>query len=142
MSYPIDQILALAKANGQFAIRLTEIARETGEDYAQLGTRATASFFEQFKELKPGTFPAFTSEGASNLVGDIEKSREEWLAKAKAAFDEWQGSYKDLLSKGAGQQELTQTVKAWFQPLLKVITPEPEPAKATVRAPAKATEAA
>jgi hypothetical protein len=142
MSYPVEQILALTRVIGQFALKLAEIARTAGQDYAQTGAKATAAFVEQFKELKPGTVPAFNGEGISGLFGDLEKSREESLAKAKAAFDEWQGSYKDLLSQGTGQKELTDAVQSWFQPLLKTFAAEPEKAKAPARAPAKTPETA
>lgn len=51
------------------------------------------------------------------------------MSKIKAAVDEWQGSWKDLLSQTTNQRELTGTIQAWFQPLLKKSAAEPEKAK-------------
>src|SRR3546814_11321342 len=38
-------------------------------------------------------------------------------------------SWKDLFSQATSQQELTGTIQAWFQPLLKKSAAEPEKAK-------------
>src|SRR3546814_18538612 len=62
MSYPLDQITALAKANGELVLKFAEIARSGGEEYAQIGSKAATLFVDQFKELKPGTVPSFKSE--------------------------------------------------------------------------------
>ncbi|WP_404477680.1 hypothetical protein [Novosphingobium sp. BL-52-GroH] len=118
MSYPVDQYTALAKANGQFLLKLTEIARVSGENYAQLGGKAVATYLDQLKELKPGSVPSLASGGVTGLFSEVEKSREASLGKIKAAFDEWQGCCQGVLSQVASPQELTGAVQAWFQPLL------------------------
>lgn len=145
MSYPLDQITALAKANGELVLKFAEIARSGGEEYAQIGSKAATLFVDQLKELKPGTVPSFRSDAVTSLFAEAEKSREASVGKLKAAIDEWQGSWKDLFSQATSQQELTGTIQAWFQPLLKKSAAEPEKAKvpaAPVRVPAKATETA
>jgi len=145
MSYPLDQITALAKANGELLLKFAEIVRTGSEDYVQIGSKAATVFVDQLKELKPGTVPSFRSDAATRLLSDIEKSREASVGKIKAAVDEWQGCCKDALSQAAGPQDLTDTIKAWFQPLLNTPPAEPEKAKvpaAPVRTPAKATETA
>ncbi|MCF8710106.1 hypothetical protein [Rhizorhapis sp. SPR117] len=142
MSYPLDQITALAKANGELVLKFAEIARTGGEDYAQIGSKAATLFADQLKELKPGTVPSFKSEAVTSLFGEVEKSREASVGKIKAAVDEWQDSWKDLLSQATNQQELTDTIQTWFQPLLKTPAAEPEKAKeraAPAPAPAKAS---
>lgn len=142
MSYPVDQFTALAKANGQFLLKLTEIARVSGENYAQLGGKAVATYFDQLKELKPGSVPSFASEGVTGLFSDVEKSREASLGEIKSAFDEWQGCCKEVLSQAANPQELTGAVQAWFQPLLTISASGPEKVKAPTGQTAKAAEPA
>src|SRR3546814_13424009 len=77
MSYPLDQITALAKANGELVLKFAEIARSGGEEYAQIGSKAATLFVDQFKELKPGTVPSFKSEAVTSLFGEVEKRSEE-----------------------------------------------------------------
>lgn len=141
MTYPFDQITSLGKANGQLVVALAGIARDNAETYAQISGKAATAMFEQFKGLKPGAPPSFSSEPVTGLFGEIEKSREASVAKTKAAFDEWQGCCKDVLSQVAGgQQDLAQSVQTWFQPLFKPFATEPEKA-ANVPAPAPRTPA-
>ncbi len=141
MSYPLDQITALAKANGALVLKFAEIARTGAADYAQIGSKAAALLVDQLKELKPGTVPGFKSDAATSLFSEVEKSREATANKIKAAVDEWQGCCKDVLSQATNQQELTETVQTWFQPLLQTPASEPEKVKAAP-APAKASEPA
>lgn len=148
MSYPLDQITALAKTNGELVLKFVEIARSGGEEYAQIGSKAATLFVDQLKELKPGTVPSFKSEAVTSLFGEVEKSREASVSKIKAAVDEWQGSWKDLLSQTTNQQELSNAFRTWFQPLTKQVSAaEPEKAKAPAApvpapAPAKASATA
>lgn len=141
MTSPFEQIASLGKANGQLAVTLASIARDNAETYAKISGQAATAIFDQFKELKPGVVPSFSSEPITGLFGEIEKSREASVAKTKAAFEEWQGCCKDVLSEAAGgQQDLTQSVQSWFQPLFKPIATEQEKA-AKVPAPAPRTPA-
>lgn len=114
MTYPIDQLLALATANGQLAVKLGEIARETGQDYAQLGAQATSALFAQFKDWKPGTVPPLP-EAASSLVEAVEKSREAAVDRTRAAVQQWQGSFDALLSPASGQQPWAEAWESWFR---------------------------
>jgi hypothetical protein len=86
--------------------------------------------------------PVFEGGGISGLFGDLEKSREESLARAKSAFDEWQGSCAGLLTQETGQKEFADAIQFWFQPLLKTVSSEPEKPKAPGRALAKTPETA
>ncbi|MAM37715.1 hypothetical protein ACGGKE_18235 (plasmid) [Sphingobium naphthae] len=146
MSYPLDQITALARANGDLVLKFAEIARTDGENYAQIGSKAVTLFVDQLKEFKPGTVPAFRSEAVTSLLNEVEKSREASVGKLKAAIGEWQVSWKDLLSQATDQQELTDSVQAWFQLVTKPASvAEPEQAQvpaAPVPAPAKASATA
>lgn len=139
MTYPIDQIVALTKANGQLALKLADIARTAGEDYAQIGGKAVAAFADQCKALKPMTAPAFGGEAVSGLFGEMEKSREASLARTKAAFDEWQDRCRHVFADADAPRELANGVQRWFQPFLMAETAS---AKAPPRAPAKAAAAA
>lgn len=126
MTYPFDQISALGKANGQLATTLAQIARESGEAYVQIGGKAATAVFDQFKEFKPGSVPAFNGEQIQDVFGEIEKCRENSAVRVQAAFAEWQDSCKDLLSQAAGDhQAFSQNLSAWLQPANKT-APEPD----------------
>ncbi|MBO9378748.1 hypothetical protein GG804_18420 [Sphingomonas histidinilytica] len=142
MSYPLDQITALARANGELALKFAEIARAGGEECAQIGSKAAALFVDQLKELKPGTVPSLKSEAVTSMFNEAEKSREMAATKFKAAIDEWQGSWKDLLSQATNQQQLTDTLQAWFRPLAKTAATEPAKPSEPARSPAKVPQAA
>ncbi|EQB16744.1 MULTISPECIES: hypothetical protein [Sphingobium] len=147
MTYPFDQFSALGKAHGQFVAALAQIARESGEHYAQISGKAAASLFEQFKDLKPGAVPNFDSEPLTSLFGEVEKSREASLEKIKSAYDDWQGACQDVFSETArGQQDLVEQAQAWLQPLINpgAITPGQAAAKsaAAARASAKTADTA
>ncbi|WP_336965764.1 hypothetical protein [Sphingobium aquiterrae] len=136
MGSPIEQIVAMTKANGRLAAKLAEIARSGGQDCAQIGSKAAATFVDQWKAIKPGTVASFRSDDVMRLFGEIEQSREVSLDRVKAAFDEWQGSWKDLLSQVGDQQP-------WFLSQDKApAAAAPEKAKAPPRAASKKTETA
>lgn len=147
MTYPFDQISALGKANGQLALALVQIARDSGEGYVQIGSKAATAVFDQFKGMKPGSLPGLNSESTTSLFSEVEKNREASAAKIKTAFDEWQGCCKDVLSQAAGgPQQFTDSVQNWFQPLIKSLAIGPESAVKepvpTPRAAAKSVETA
>jgi hypothetical protein len=129
MTYPLDQIVALAEANGRFFFKLTNIAQSAGEDYARIGNKAATAIVDQFKQMKPGTVPIFKSDDANILVGEAEQSREASLAKLNAAFDEWRGCCKDALSQTVDQDEMTRAVQRWFQPLFNTTATKAEKVK-------------
>ncbi len=127
MTYPFDQISTLAKANGQLALALAQIARDSTETYAQIGGKAATAVFDQIKALKPGTAPAFSSEPLTGLLGAFEKDREASLAKVRAAFDEWQGVYREAVSQAAaGQQEFVDSARALFAQQTTTSTAQPD----------------
>lgn len=136
MTYPFDQITTLAKANGQLALALAHIARDSTENYAQIGGKAATAIFDQIKALKPGTAPNFSSEPLSGLLGEFEKDREASLAKVRAAFEEWQGVCREALSQAAtGQQELIDNARTWFSQ--QAATAPAEPGKVAKEPPAQ-----
>lgn len=142
MSYPVDQIVALAKANGQFVLKLAEIARMGGEEYMRIGSKVAAGLVDDLKDIRPGTVPAFQSGNVTGLIGEIDKSRDEAVARMKSAFVEWEGACKDALSQVTDQQKLMDAAQVWFQPLLKMPSTGPDKAKAPTRTAAKTAEAA
>ena len=117
MTYPFDQIGALGKANAQFAAELAQILREGGERYLQASGAARAAVFDQFREVKPGTVPAFKADALTAFFGEIEECRKDSTAKLQSAFDAWQGYCKDALSKAVdGQQNFAGSLTGWLQP--------------------------
>ncbi|MFW2828386.1 hypothetical protein [Sphingomonas sp. ID0503] len=120
MTYPIDQIVALAKANGQLALKFAEIARTAGEQYLQVGSKATAALADQVKDAKPGAVPSFNSEEATNLLAEIEKNRQAALTEARTALTQWQDSYRTLFADASSQQELMNSARALFEPFFRL----------------------
>lgn len=117
MTYPLDQIILLAKANGQLMLKLADISRTSSQQYAQIGTKAASQVADRLKALQPGQVPAFATEGAEHILGDIQKVREETLGKVQGVFEEWQGSWSQLLSSD-GPRELADSMQGFFKPFL------------------------
>ncbi len=116
MTYPVDQIVNLLKANGQLALKLAEIARTSGEEYLQIGSKAANGFAGQIQDIKPGQFPGFKSEAGTAILSDLEKSREETLLKVKTAVEDWQSTWKDVVSDTSAPKELTDKFQGLLQP--------------------------
>ena len=129
MTYPVDQILHLMKANGQFMLKLADITRSSGQECAQIGTKAASEFANRFKTLQPGKVPGFDSEGAQQILGDMQKVREETLGQVRGVFEEWQGAWSQLLSTD-GHKQFADNVQGFFTPFLnKGEEAKPAPAK-------------
>src|SRR3546814_1972907 len=75
MTFPLDQVVAIAGANRQLALRFFDIARTTGARPAAIGAPALGAFFE------PGKF--------SEVAQEAEETRLARATDTKAVFEEW-----------------------------------------------------
>lgn len=116
MTYPVDQIVSLVKANGQLALNLANIARASGEECLQISGKVASDFAGEFKDFKPGQYPVLKGEAGTALFSNLEKNREETLAKVQAAFEEWQSTWKDVVSDTTGSEELAGKFQDLLQP--------------------------
>lgn len=134
MTFPIDQFLGLTKANGQFALKLAEIARAGGEDYLRIGGKAASSLVDQARSATPGAAPTANGAGGVTALSEIEQSREAAVAKTKAAFDDWRGACKDVWLTAEDSKGAIDMFQSLAQPWLKAFNAsraEPEtPARA------------
>ncbi|CAN5206691.1 hypothetical protein BH10PSE13_BH10PSE13_00510 [soil metagenome] len=122
MTFPVDQFVKLTQANGQFALKLAEIARAGGEDYLRIGSKAVSGLAEQARAATPGATPRADGAGGVNLLSEIEQSREATVAKTKAAFDDWQGAWKDVWSTAADSKGAIDVFQNLTQSYLKAFT--------------------
>lgn len=99
MTFPFDQVVAIAGANRQLALKFFDIARTTGARQAAIGAHAMSALFD------PGKL--------SEVAQEAEQNRLALVADTKAAFEEWQESAGDLLSP---ESETAQLAVA-FEPL-------------------------
>lgn len=145
MTTPVEQMMSLMQANGQFLLKMAEITRSSGAEGARIGSKAAATFVDQFKASKPGMAPTFRNEGTSEILGEIEKVREATLEQVKDAFEEWREVWTKAVAEGSGPQALTDVVQRLVEPLLKTsehaseeqppATPQAEPGQASPGAP-------
>lgn len=105
MTYPIDQLAGLAKANGQFLMKLADIMRSNGESCARLGTKTATEITDHFKTMTPGKAPEAKTEMAKEIVGEMEAMRDATLEKTKAAFEEWQQCWGDVWNELSDQKQ-------------------------------------
>lgn len=137
MTYPFDQIILLAKANGQLMLKCADISRASAQEYAKIGTKAASDVAGQFKSLQPGKLPGFEAEGTSQVLGEIQKVREEALGEVRGAFEEWQGAWTQLLS-AEGPKELAGSFQGLFSSLLTKGSATPPASEASAKpAPVK-----
>ena len=99
MTYPLDKLAALTKANLDLSLRLAEIARQSGTDSLQAAIRAASGFgdtpwFDMDAAKKTGAM----SEKSKNLFGEADQIRERMVADTTAAFEKWQGAWKSALT--------------------------------------------
>lgn len=118
MTYPVDQIITLSKANGQLLLKFAEIARSLGEDYAGIGEQGLTAAIDQVKTIEPGKLPSFSPVPATTLLSALEKSREAAAGKAKAAFEEWQAVWKEAFA-AEGPQEAVAAFQKLIAPWIK-----------------------
>ena len=93
MTFPLDQVLAVAGANRQLALKFFDIARTTGARQAAIGAHALGAF------LKPGKL--------SEVAQEVEQNRQALIADTKAAFEEWQETAGDLFSPESETAQLS-----------------------------------
>lgn len=117
MSYPVDQIVTLTKANGQLLSRLAEIAKAVGEDYAGIGKQELAGAVDRFKAIEPGKLPTFFGGSSAELFAEIQKTQEAAAGKVKAAFEEWQAIWKDTITNAGSENVIgsfQKLITPWF----------------------------
>lgn len=140
MTFPIDQFMSLARANGQLALKLAEIARTAGEDYLRLGSKTMSGLVDQTGTAASGMVSPANSEAGATILAELEQSREAAVAKSKAAFEDWQAACKDVWASAADTKGATEIFERFTQPWLKVLetarTAAPTPATAEVPATA------
>jgi len=142
MTFPVDQFVKLTRANGQFALKLAEIARSGGEDYLRIGSKAVSGLVDQTSSAAPGTTPMANGAGGVTILSEIEQSRKAAVAKTKAAFDDWQGAWKDVWSAGGDPKGAIDVFQSLTQPWLKVFNPSKAETPEAPARPAKAQGAA
>jgi hypothetical protein len=95
MAYPLDQLMALAKANLDLSLRLAEIARRSGLDSLQAAAKAASAFGEtNWLDTDVAKKTSALSEKGSNLFGEAGQIREQMVADTKTAFEQWQQALK------------------------------------------------
>ncbi|MDE1918604.1 MAG: hypothetical protein KGJ57_13810 [Sphingomonadales bacterium] len=118
MAVTFETFVDLAKANGEFATKVAQIARSGGEDYVRIVKQMTLGLVDQVKAIEPGSLPKIQTEGSVEALAEINKGREEAVAKTKAAFEELQDAWKGVLGQTANPQagfEVFQgLLKPWF----------------------------
>ena len=118
MPGPIDPFLTLAQANGKFLLKLAEIGRSIGEDYAAIGKQSFASVAEQIRTVQPGQIPQFVAP--TEFLPDIEKRQRYAAEKAKTAYEDWQATWKDVVSKvepANGLEAFQKLMAYWAKPV-------------------------
>ena len=138
MTFPVDQFVSLAKANGQLALKLAEIARESGEEYVKISGKAGAQLADKVQTFKPGALPKADSKGVHTLLAQIEKSRAAAMEKAQAALAEWQGTLQEAFETASDRNEGMEAFETLMQPWLNIVINAPaQAAKTTAKSHTK-----
>lgn len=142
MSYPFDQMTAIAGANQKLAMALVDLLRASGERQAAIVQHAFAAHTpsaETAAETQAFTVP-FTTPAlpdVSALLKEVEEDRKAALTDAHAAFEDWRANVGGAMTVDTGQQQWANAVQAWSQ---LFVAPLGGPAWATT--PGKAAPAA
>ena len=98
MTYPFEQMLALAQANGRLFVRLTEISRAGWERELQIGRGFMVPIGDQSRDTPSGQAPDASREAVAGLVQDLAEVRTVALAGMKDAALEWQKACAEVLA--------------------------------------------
>ncbi|WP_454634792.1 hypothetical protein [Bradyrhizobium cenepequi] len=96
MTYPIEQLTALAKANLDLSLRLTEIARTRSQDVFQTGSKAMNDLIARTRD--PGI-----AGDRPNLAAGTSKVIEEIITDTKDAIEKWQRSWVEAMVTDRGK---------------------------------------
>lgn len=119
MTYPIEQFVTLARANGQLALGLAEIARTGGTQCAEIGRKSFTDALGQFKGLEPGKFPKFSDASARETLAGLEAYRDEALAGTRQAFEEWQAAWAAAFAQTSDASKFAAYFERATSPWLK-----------------------
>ncbi len=146
MTYPVDQLTALAKANLNLALKLADVARAGGQESLQLGSKAVGGFAEEARSamtVANGTAQGGDKSAADKnaaLLSEFEKVREQMIAQTKAAFGEWQQAWSDAFT--ASGAKTGDTFAGLFKPWFAIPTGTPAATSATKAKTASGTSPA
>ena len=135
MSAPFDQLTTLAGANQTLALKLFEALRAAGQRQASIASHAFSAATQQKDGFGPGIgFPDF-----SDVLKEIEQSRQAAVADTKQAIEEWRTATGGAFSIEEGQQQVTNALQGWSR-LFLVPWSNAAPASDTPVEPPKAAE--
>ncbi|PZR31058.1 hypothetical protein [Caulobacter segnis] len=142
MSYPFDQLTALASANQKLALKCANIARAAGQRQSKIVAKAFFTASEQAAEDKPAPLSFPILPGYSHALAEAEECRQVSLNDTKAAFEEWRANVEGLFSPEAAQKQFANAYQAWSKaflaPLATTAASVAEAAEPAARAKAKA----
>lgn len=113
MTYPFDQLTALATANQKFALRFGNIAREAGQRQAQIAIHAFAAATARAGDPAVQSPTMLHPSGFSRVCEEAEQARQASAAETKAAVEEWWAAVGGLLSAEAAQRQIAHAYEAW-----------------------------
>ena len=142
MSYPFDQLTALANANQKLALKCADIARAAGQRQSSIVAKAFFTASEQAGEDKPAamTFPVLP--GYSHALAEAEECRQASVNDTKAAFEEWRASVGGLFSPEEAQKQFAGVWQAWSKAFVAPVVSAAAPETTEPAARAKARTAA
>lgn len=114
MTYPFEQLTALASANQKLALSFVDTARAAGQRQAEAVSRSLSGVSDQGAQ-KAGlvTLPLFT--GFPGFAAETEQNRQAALADSQRAVDVWRESVAGLFSPEDAQAQLSTAVAIWSQ---------------------------
>lgn len=113
MTYPIDQLTALASANQKLAIRFANIAREAGQRQAQIAIHAVSAAMARDGDSSAQAPTLLHPAGFSRICEEAEQARQASVAETRAAVEEWWAGAGSLFSPEAAQRQVAGAYEAW-----------------------------
>lgn len=117
MTYPVDQIAQIVKANGDLALGLADISRSSGEAWIEAGRKAAAAFTDRLRTATSEP-KAFVVPDGSDFANELKTINEQTLEKTQTALKAWQKVWGDAWKVVADQKTFTgiipELVKPWI----------------------------
>lgn len=115
MTYPVDQIAHIVKANGDLALGLADISRSSGEAWFEASRKAATAFTDRLRAATSEP-KSFVVPDNSDFVNELKTINEQTLEKTQAAIKAWQKVWSDAWKVAADQKTFAGIVPEFAKP--------------------------
>lgn len=131
MTYPLDQITRIVKANGDLVLGLADISRTSSEACFEAGRKAASAYTDRLRAATSEP-KSFIVPDNSELVNELKTIQEQTIEKTQTALKTWQKIWGDTWKAAADQNSFTDIMAGLAKPW--TVTAQPPAGKKSAAA--------